>query len=173
MEQKKPISHIVAGLILAAVLIIYSIGLTFLGLNANPALAWLTYLILIIGLIVFINLYGNANDNQVTFGNLFAYGFKTTAVVTCIFILFLVLFNLIFPDLREKGFEAARKQMEDRGKLTDEQIDQGLQMARKFFWIGLIGGTLFFFAIIGAIGSLIGAAITKKKPVNPLDQMSM
>jgi hypothetical protein len=173
MEEKKIITNIVAGIVISAILIVYSIVLTFLGLNANPALGWLTYLILLTGLIVFVNLYGNANNNQVSFGNLFAYGFKTTAAVTCIFILFLVIFNLIFPDLREKGFEIARQKMEERGNLTDEQIDQGLQIAKKFFWVGLIGGTLVVFAIVGALGSLIGAAVTKKKPVNPLDQMGM
>jgi len=29
------------------------------------------------------------------------------------------------------------------------------------------------YILFGVIGSLIGAAITKKKPINPLDQMSV
>jgi hypothetical protein len=37
----------------------------------------------------------------------------------------------------------------------------------------VIGFTLLGTLIVGAIASIIGAAIAKKKPVNPLDQMSM
>jgi NADH:ubiquinone oxidoreductase subunit 6 (subunit J) len=173
MEEKKPITHIVAGLIISAILIVYSIALTFLGLSTDTILSLITYAIFIGGIIVFINLYGKAKNNQVTFGNLFAYGFKTTSVIIVLFILFLVLFNLIFPDLREKGFEIARQKMEEKGKLTEEQIDQGIQIAKKFFWVGIIAGVLLIYAIVGAIASLIGAAVTKKKPVNPLDQMSI
>jgi len=108
-----------------------------------------------------------------TFGNLFAFGFKTSAVLTIIFILFLIIFNMLFPDLKEKGFEMMRGQLEEQGKISDSQIDDALEMGRKFFWPGLIGGTLLFFLIIGAIASLIGAGITKKKPVNPLDELSV
>lgn len=170
MEQRKPLSHITAGLLIAAALVLFSIVTNFLGLAANRGLSWVPYLILIAGLILFINLYGKARDHNVTFGNLFAYGFKTTAVFTVLFIVFLILFNLLFPEFKEKAMEIMRQQMEDQGKMSDEQIDQFIEMGRKFFWLGVIGGTLLGFIIIGAIGSLIGAAVTKKRPYNPLEQ---
>ncbi len=61
--------------------------------------------------------------------------------------------------------------MESQGKLSDDQIDQSLNIASKYFWLFAIGGTVLVFIIVGAIGSLIGAAITKKRPVTPFDQL--
>ena len=69
MEEKKPISHFVAGLIIAAILIIYSTLLNYMGLFQNQSLGWVSYFIFIGGLILFTNLYGKAKNNQVTFGN--------------------------------------------------------------------------------------------------------
>ena len=40
----------------------------------------------------------------------------------------------------------------------------------KYFWVFAIGGTMLMFVIVGAIGSLIGAAVTKKRPINPFEQ---
>lgn len=172
MEPKKPISHIVAGLIIAGVLIIFSCVVYFSGLQ-DSGINWLQYPIIIAGLAIFINLYGKALNNQVTFGNLFSYGFKTTAFIALIIIAFFVIFFLAFPDVKEKGFEMARQKMEEKGNLTEDQIDQAMQTFHKMFWIVTIGGIMFIYAIVGAIGSVIGAAITKKKPINPLDQLNM
>ncbi|TMI85533.1 MAG: DUF4199 domain-containing protein [Bacteroidetes bacterium] len=172
MEPKKPMSHFVAASVIAAVLIIYTLVLQFTGLWKNPSMAWISYILMVAGLIFFVNQYGNALDNQVTFGNLFSYGFKTTALLALIMIAFTVILFSIFPDIREKMVEIARQRMEDRNT-PEDQIDKGIEMWQKMFWVLTIGGIILVYAIVGAIGSLIGAAVTKKKPVNPLDQMSM
>jgi uncharacterized membrane protein YciS (DUF1049 family) len=163
--QKKPISNIVAGLILGAILIIYSIILNFSGLQANQSLSWLTYLIFIVGVIYFVIAYGKANNDNVTFGNLFAFGFKVSAVVAIIFIVFEIVFNLVFPEFREKMYEIMRQKFEEQGKLTDDQINTAIEMTKKFFMVGLIAGSALFFSIFGVIAGLIGAAIAKKNPV--------
>jgi len=173
MEEKKPISSLIAGLLIAAVLIVYSCILYFMGMEQAGMHRWLQLLIILIGLIVFVNMYGNAKNNQVTFGNLFGYGFKTTAVLALIMILFTVIFLLLFPDVKEKGFETARQQLEESGNRTQSEIDEAMEIGRKMFWPITIGSILLIYAIIGVISSLIGAAITKKKPVNPVDQLDM
>ncbi|HWC53823.1 MAG TPA: DUF4199 domain-containing protein [Chitinophagaceae bacterium] len=172
MESKKPISHIVAGLIIAGILIIFSCIVYFSGLQ-DSGINWLQYLIIIAGLAIFINLYGKAMNYQPTFGNLFSYGFKTTAFIALIIIAFFVIFFLAFPDVKEKGFDMARQKMEEKGTFTQDQINQAMETFRKMFWIITIGGIMFIYAIVGAIGSLIGAAITKKNPVNPMDQLKI
>jgi hypothetical protein len=172
MESKKPISHIVAGLIIAGILIIFSCIVYFSGLQ-DSGINWLQYLIIITGLAIFINLYGKAMNYQPTFGNLFSYGFKTTAFIALIIIAFFVIFFLAFPDVKEKGFDMARQKMEEKGTFTQDQINQAMETFRKMFWIITIGGIMFIYAIVGAIGSLIGAAITKKNPVNPMDQLKI
>lgn len=172
MEQKKPMTHITAGLLIAALLVIYSIIVNFMGVSANAGVSLIQYAIIIGGLIFVINQYGKSKNNQVSFGNLFAFGFKTTAVFTIISIAFTVVFFLLFPEMKEKTFELAREQMEKNEDITDEQIDQALQMSRRFFWVGVVGGSMIFLIIIGAIGSLLGAAFAKKRPQNPFEQPS-
>jgi hypothetical protein len=173
MEQKKPVSHIVAGLIIAAVLVIYSILLNFLGLSQNQALGWVAYLIMIAGLAFFITQYGKSRDYQASFGQLFGYGFKATSIITLIMILFIVLFFALFPEFKDKIMEAAREGMEQQGKMTDEQIDDAVGMFDRNFILFTGGGALFMYLILGAIGSLIGAAITKKRPQSPFEQQSI
>lgn len=172
MEPKKPISHFIAASVIAAVLIIYTLILQLTDLWKNSALAWVSYLLIIAGLIIFINQYGNALNNQVTFGNLFSYGFKATALLALIMIAFTIILFLVFPDMKEKMVDVARQKMEERNT-PDEQIEKGIEMWQKMFWVFTIGGIILVYAIVGAIGSLLGAAITKKKPVNPLEQMNM
>jgi formate hydrogenlyase subunit 3/multisubunit Na+/H+ antiporter MnhD subunit len=173
MEDKKPISHIVAGLIIAAILVVYSILLQFMGLSQNQSMGWISYIILLGGIIVFVNLYGKAKDHQVTFGNLFSYGFKATAIITLIMVLFIIIFFMAFPDFKEKIVESAREGMEQQGKMTDDQIDQGLEMFEKNFILFSAGGALFMYLLLGAIASLIGAAITKKQPRSPFEQQPL
>lgn len=168
MEQKKPISHIAAGAILAGILIVLSeVMMLTQGADATanrPVSSWLVYIIIIGGLVLFINLYAKANDHNVTFGNLFAYGFKITAVFAAIQVLYMLSFQFIHPEFKEKAIEVARAEMEKQGNTSDSQMDQAMQLMEKYFWVFAIGGSLLGNLVIGAIGSLIGAAITKKNP---------
>jgi hypothetical protein len=80
--------------------------------------------------------------------------------------------TIIFPEMKQKAIDTARQQMEDGGKLNDSQIEQSLDITRKYFLLFVVIFTLFGTLVVGAIASLIGAAVAKKKPVNPLDQMA-
>lgn len=173
MEQKKPVNHIIAGLIIAAVLVIYSIILNFLGLSQNQTLGWVSYLLLIGGLMFFVNQYGKSRNHEASFGQLFSYGFKATAIITLIMILFIVLFFALFPEFKDKIMEAAREGMEKQGNMGDEQIDKAVEMVDRNFILFTGGGILFMYLILGAIGSLLGAAVTKKRPQNPFEQQSI
>ena len=174
MENQQPVmTHVQKGLIISAVLIVISIGLYVGGLNTQTWAQWIGNIIFFAGIVWACIYYGKQKDNYVTFGNLFAHGFKVTAVVTVIMLVFTVIFVLVFPDIKEKSMEIARQRMEERGNLTDDQIETGLNMTQKFFMVFLIGGILFGYAIFGAIASLIGAAVTKKNKTNPLDQLSI
>jgi hypothetical protein len=170
MEERKPVSHFLAGLIIAAIMVVFSLVMNYVGQGQNQALGWLAYAIFIIALIVFINLYGKANNYQPSFGNLFGYGFKITSIVTLIVILFMVGFFIAFPEYKDKIMETSRQAMEDQGKMTDDQVDSAVAMFDKNFILFTAGGALFMYLILGLIGSLIGAAVTKKNPQTPFDQ---
>lgn len=171
MEERKPVSHVSAGLIIAALLVVFAIIVQFMGLAQNQALGLLQYALIIGGLVYFVTQWGKAHNYTLSFGNLFAYGFKATAVFTIINIVFLIIFFLLFPEMKEKSFEMMRETMEKNPKMSEEQIDQAIDFTQRFFWVGLIGGTMFGLVLVGALGSLIGAAVTRKRPNNPFDQV--
>jgi hypothetical protein len=113
-------------------------------------------------------IYANQNNNNVTFGNLFAHGFKATAVVIVITTAYTFLaFKVLFPDMIDIILEISRKQMLENPKMTDEMIEQAISMTKKFFIPFAIGGTILGTGFTGAIASLIGAAVAKKNPIDP------
>lgn len=73
--------------------------------------------------------------------------------------------KLIDTTFVEKTIENSRRQMEQDGKLTDEQIDQAIEMSRPFaegfMTFSFVTGPIFG-AIIGLILSLIIGLIMKK-----------
>ena len=171
MEENKVTSHIVKGLIIGLILIVLTLVVQFMGLKRDSwPVQMLSICILAGGIIWSCWIYGKQKNNFVTFGNLFGHGFKTTAVITTIIVIFLLIFFLGFPQFKEEAIEQSRQQMEEGGKMSDEQIEQAMDVTKRFFMLFVIGSIIFFYAILGAIASLIGAAVTKKKPVNPFNQ---
>jgi len=168
--EKKPLSHILAGVIIGAIMIVYSMFLQLADLSTNKPLSYLSYVIIIGLLVLFILQFGKANDNSKTFGQLFSYGFKAAAVSAIISIAFMAVFFVIFPEYQEKIWDSARTEMAKNPQLNEAQIEQGVEIGKKFFWIFLIGGGIFMTMLIGAIGSLIGAGVAKKNPPSPFQQ---
>ncbi|HEY0750415.1 MAG TPA: DUF4199 domain-containing protein [Chitinophagaceae bacterium] len=173
MEQTKPVSHFVAGLIIAAILIVYSLILNFTGQGQNQSLGWVAYLLFIGALIYFITQYGKSVNYSASFGKLFGYGFKITAIVTLIILLFTMIFFSVFPEYKEQIMEAMRTEMDkqvDSGKIQESQADTFIDTYESRFLLLTGAGIIFGYLVIGAIGSLIGAAVTKKNPQSPFDQ---
>jgi hypothetical protein len=152
------------GIVISLILIVLGLIIYFLDMSANSSVRYINFAVLIIGVIWSINNYGNQIDHNATFGNYFAHGFKITALVTAIMIIYVIIFIYLFPDVKEKGMEAARKSMQERGNLSPEQINQSMEFTKKFFMVFIIAGTLIGYLIFGAIASLVGAAVTKKNP---------
>lgn len=169
--EKKPISSGVCGIILGLVSIIIFLAYYFTGLSfTDSAIKWLPGLISLVLIILFVIKWANDNNNNVTFGKCFTYGFKSVAISVIIFFIFTAIFIFTFPDYKEQFMTAMRQQMNQNSQLTDEQRDQATSMMERFFTISILGGTVFVGLIFGAIASLIGAAAAKKNPVGPFDQ---
>ena len=160
------------GLIISLILILLGLILHFAGQSQNKSLSWIQFVIIIISLIVVCRGYAKENNGNVTFGNVFSHGFKTTATIIVIMVIYTVIaFKFLFPEMVDTIMNQARTDMEKKGDLSEEQINQGVEMGRKFFMPFAIGGIILMFAIIGAVGSLIGAAVAKKNPnYSPLEQ---
>lgn len=163
MEQKVT-TPLTKGIIISLLLIVLSLITYFMDLSMNKSIQYVGYLILIAGVIWAISTYGKQINYNATFGNYFAHGFKVSAIITLIMILFTLIFLLVFPEIKEKAIEVTRKSLEDRGGMTPEQINNALDITKKFFMVFTIAGILFFYLLLGVIASLIGAGVTKKNP---------
>lgn len=169
MEHKK-MSHFLAGGIVASVLVFYSVILILTDQIQNQQLAWISYILMIATLAYFIREFGKSVDFNASFSQLFSFGFKSTAFATIIMLAFQIIINLVFPDMKDQIIEIAREKMSDDPRVTEEAIDLSTEFLSKTFWPLLIAGTLFGSLFFGAIGSLIGAIITKKNPQNPFQE---
>jgi NADH:ubiquinone oxidoreductase subunit 6 (subunit J) len=164
MENKK-LSNLNAGLLLFLLMVVFTLIINMGGFQRNSKLNWLSYLIIVCGITLLVIKYGKDMGNNVTFGNLFGYGFKTIAITTIFFIAFSLLFYTVFPEYKTQLLEISRENaMQKATPENREQMEKGIEMFQRFFWVAMIAGILVSFAILGAIGSLIGAAIAKKEP---------
>ena len=151
------------GVVIGLILIIFALVTYFANIEANSPFQWIGYAVFIVGIIWSVYSYGKQVDYNSTFGNYFAHGFKVAALVTLIMIIYIVVFIILFPDFKEKALDKARIDMRKKN-MTEEQMTQGLEITRKFFLVFIIGFTLVFYLIFGALAALVGAAITKKQP---------
>lgn len=171
MEQKVT-SHIVKGLVISLILLVVSLTAHFTDQSQTTWARWVPNLILCAGIIWACINYSNQRNHNVTFGNVFAHGFKVSAVVTVFSIIFSIVFLLLMPEVKEKAIEMARQQMEEGGQMSSDQIDQAMGMTDRLFYVFLIGGIILIYLIIGLISALIGAAIAKKDPRAPFETNS-
>jgi Protein of unknown function (DUF4199) len=156
-------THIQYGLIISAIVILFSTLFYILHINTQKWTQWVGVLIMFVGVILSCIQFAKANDGNVTFGNVFGNGFKTTAIVALVTIAFSVLFVLIFPDIKQQALEQVRLDMEKQGQ-ADDVIDKAVAMTDKMFIVFMLAGGIFGTLFFGVIASLIGAAVAKKNP---------
>jgi len=160
-------SHLLAGGVTGGVLVLINVIFIVFDLTGNTKISWIGSVINIGLLVYFILEFGKQQEYTKSFGDLFSYGFKATAFTTLILTAFMIIYSFAFPDAADKAMEIAREQMSTQPNMSEETIDSAIEMTRKFYFPILIGGTIFGTMLIGAIGSLIGAAVTKKNPSHP------
>lgn len=163
--EKKTMPALTAALILLLLNIAYTCLVYFGKLQENMPMKWLSYAILIGGITVFVVKYGKDKEDNVSFGNLFAYGFKITAILALAYVAFMLILFTIFPEFKQQIMDVAESEAKKAQKgASAEDIQKGVDMFKKLFWVFMIGGIIFMFAITGCIGALIGAGIAKKNP---------
>jgi len=172
MEEKKVMSHQIKGLLISLIVIVLGLIGYFTKMSEKSGFNWISNIVLFVGIVWGCVYFANQKEGYVTFGNVFAHGFKMSVVIALILVVYtLISIYLIFPDMKEKALEMARQRMEERGKMSDSDIENAMNITKKFFTPFLIGGILLGTLIIGALASLLGAAMAKKKPGNPLEQL--
>ena len=172
--EKKVMSPIVKGIIITVAVIVFAVITTVIGIEKSQAFGWVQYILLIVGIIWACISYSSQKEGNVTFGNLFAHGFKVTAVVTCMFILYLILaLKVIFPEIKDQSIAIMKtemaKQPKQKNQPDNEQLEKIITGVSNNFVMITAGGTMVVFLIVGAAASLAGAVVARKNPnANPL-----
>lgn len=171
--NKKPTSPVVKGLIIAALLVVSAVITAVFKLQENKILGLIPIAIMVVGIIWACISYSKDMYGNVTFGNIFTHGFKTSALIAGIMAIFvLLMITVIFPESLDQGMEQARKQMEADKKMSAQDIDRNMRIGRKAAVVAGPPITALIYLGGGAICALIGAAVAKKtsNPI-PFDQI--
>lgn len=152
------------GLVIGLIIIVISLVMYFMNIDTSSSLKWLPIILFCIAIFWSVNSFGKQINYNASFGNYFTHGFKTSAIVTLMMIAFVVISLFVFPEMKEKAMVESRKAMIEQKKLSDDQIESYIETTKKFYTAIAIGFTVFIYMFLGAIASLIGAAITKKDP---------
>ena len=159
------------GLITGLALVVYSTILYTLELTTNTWLGILIYVFLALGLVAGMLEYRTANGGYLGYGEGIGLGALLSAVAGLLSSAFSVFYTTIIdPNFQERLFEQMRDKLEEDGNMSDDQIDQMIEMSQKFQSPGLqfVFG-LFFLILIGVILSLLIAAFIRRNKANPFE----
>ena len=172
MEQKITPPWTIA-LITSLICIVINLVMYVSNQLTNKSLGYIQ-MVLIIGVIIWACIhYAKQMNGQVTYGNVFAHGFKITAGIAALMSIYTIIaVKFIYPEIIEMTIDVARAEMEKKGNVPTDQMDIVLGFLRKFFLPSAIAGSLFGTALIGALASLVGAGVAKKNPISPFENAS-
>jgi hypothetical protein len=167
--EKKVTTPVLAGLIISLILIAESVITYFTGSYLQDWAKYVGFAILVIGIVWAVINNAKEKSNNVTYGQLFGFGFKVAGVVTCITILYLLLSGVIFPDMKEKIIDVAKQQAMAKQGADPDQIEKGMEMFENHYTLFIVIVVVFWYLLIGVVVSLIAAAIPKKNPHSPFE----
>ena len=162
--MKKSSDFLGKAILLSLILIVVDLIGGFAHLRFENWFKWIGTIIMIVAIIVFCIQFAKQQTDGVTFGKVFGYGFKIALIVSLIVVVYSLLsINLIFPEYINEVLVKTRTDLQAKGGMSDEQIDQAVAMTKKFMTpvpmsIFVFIATLFF----GTISALLGAAFAKK-----------
>jgi hypothetical protein len=159
------------GLITGVALVVYSTLLNVLGQMTNGWLTVIVYVIIVVGLVLGMREFRSLNGDYLTFGQGVGLGALLSAVAGVISSTYNVLYSTVIdPSLQERVMDNMREQLEDQGKLSDDQIDQAMEVSKMFQSPGLqfVAG-IFGAILVGVFLSLIVAAVLRRHKANPFE----
>lgn len=162
---RRALTPVSLGIVIGTFCILFSICMGLIAGKVFGVYGNIHYLILVIVLIFSTLWYGRSQSYTRSFGDLFAYGFKATAIIALLSIAYLMIYFLIFPEVRDILLAEGRTQML-ADKVDQRKVDETMELTRSRFWLLIFATTMFLIVLSGAVGSLIGALITRKTNVN-------
>ncbi|MCR8560513.1 DUF4199 domain-containing protein [Mucilaginibacter sp. BJC16-A38] len=136
----------------------------FLKLDVNSPVKYVNYIFFITFLILSQKEYREQLGGFVTFGQAFVEGLLFSVFSGIMIAIFTyIYFTILSPDVWEQAMTASQQKLEAAGNLSSEQIESAMGITRKYGVIIATVGVIIGTPILGAIISLIGAAIFKKE----------
>ncbi len=157
--------------VLCAIVITY--GIQFAKLDLNSPVKYLGYIPFLTCLFLTQKEFKAQLGGYITFNQGFGAGFRYAVFNGLMLAVFTYLYCAILsPDVFAKSLEVARAGMVQKG-MSDDQIEKGMSIATKYGPIFGAFGVAIGYAVIGALVSLIGAAIFKKEksPLQIADEL--
>ena len=159
-------SSLLSGVYLAIVLILVSVVFYVTGYTFSKVAQYLSYPVIIAGIIWGQISYKKALDGTITYGQALAAGLLTMVFASIISSIYTyLLYAIIDPSLQEQMRIFTEEQMLSKGNVPEAQMEAAMKIASKFQTplmmtiMGIVGG-----AFIGLIVSLITAIFIKKNP---------
>jgi hypothetical protein len=150
------------GLLVGLISVVFSLILFLTQQNTNTALGWISYVILIVGIVLAYREFKRSNSGFMSYGQGLGIGTligTVTGVLSAIFVYIYIAF--VDSDLLERTRETQILEMERRN-MSDEQIDQAMEMTAGLFGPGFMALTALIGTIVLAfLFSLVIAAIMR------------
>jgi len=160
-------------LINLAAVVIFTYAVQFLNLDANGPVKWVGNVLMITFLFLTIKEYRDELGGFMSFGQGFSAGFRYSVFAGVLAGVFVGLYyGILSPDSFVKLMQPTRAAFEQKGMSTEE-VEKAMGMLMKYGPLSSAFGVAVVYAIMGAIVSLIGAAIFKKErtPEQILDEL--
>ena len=171
MEENQPKTGKFAlnyGVLLGVVSVVFGLMLFSMDMHYDQgwAIRGINLALTVVAIIFGVSQFRKANEGFLTISQALKLGAGIAVVAGIIgLIYFFLLSNVIEPDYMDKMYEIGKeKAMTDNPKLTEEQIDQGIEMQKSFAWLFYPIGLIINIVIGLVIGLIVGLIMKKQKP---------
>ncbi|MCV6629016.1 MAG: DUF4199 domain-containing protein [Flavobacteriaceae bacterium] len=123
--------------------------------------------VLLLGGAIFLGIFNFRKDNGgfLTLGQALKTGIGIALISGIIAILWQQIFmTFIEPEFMDKMMEIQRQALVEDGRLTSKQIDQQMEMGKKFAWVGYAFAILINLFIGFVCSMIIGLILQKRRP---------
>ena len=161
-------SHILQyGILLGAISVVFNLMLYFLDMHytQESAVQWVNWFITISVTVLGIYNFRSSNEGFLALGDALKLGLGIGVIAAFFAIAYtFVLLNYLDPDTIEKTMEITQnKLMDENPEMSQEQLDQIIEMQKKFSGIGVINTVILVMSLVfGFIISLITGLILKR-----------
>ncbi|MGN6639918.1 MAG: DUF4199 domain-containing protein [Mucilaginibacter sp.] len=156
VATKWALIYLVTGIVLTYIM-------QFSNMDPTSPVRYVSYLPFIIFLLLAQKEFKDQLGGYMKFGEGFSVGLRFGVFAGILFGIFLYIYlGILSPEVLAKSVDSQRDAMAAKG-LSSDQIDKGIQMSKKYGAIFAAFGVAIWYAILGVILGLIGAAIFKKE----------